>query len=383
MPIRKRTSSKAKNGIVYEVYFTYKQNGITMRYSKSGFATKKEAKDHEALKKAEVQETGKIRKEVKKTFKDVYEEFLEVEAEKYQENTIYDMKKHYKYCEKEISLIPIANMDYLLLQKFFNSRKDKSFKTNKGIKVAISRILNYAVKTGYIKSNPCSLIEIYGVEKHYNHDNIISYDNFVKLTDTLDEKEDFNKKAQSIAIKIGYYTGLRASEVFALDKEDIDFNYNLINVNKKLVYCGLKKNEIYATNKMKSKKSKAIIPLATPLKEALITWFEINPYNKVICDINGLYLNPSNFSSQVQKATEELNISFHFHMLRHTFATNLVTNNVDLKTAQELMRHSDINTTISVYTHVNNQHKLNVINNIFMTKSVENVSSLNGEKTLN
>ena len=28
-----------------------------------------------------------------------------------------------EYCEKEISLIPIANMDYLLLQKFFNSRK--------------------------------------------------------------------------------------------------------------------------------------------------------------------------------------------------------------------------------------------------------------------
>lgn len=58
MPIRKRTSKKAKNGIVYEVYFTYKENGITMRYSKSGFATKKEAKDHEALKKLKFKRQG-------------------------------------------------------------------------------------------------------------------------------------------------------------------------------------------------------------------------------------------------------------------------------------------------------------------------------------
>ena len=46
MSIRKRASKKAKNGYVYEVYFPYKQNGITYRYSKSGFKTKKEAQDH-------------------------------------------------------------------------------------------------------------------------------------------------------------------------------------------------------------------------------------------------------------------------------------------------------------------------------------------------
>ena len=41
MSIRKRTSKKAKNGYVYEVYFNYKTNGITNRYTKSGFKTKK------------------------------------------------------------------------------------------------------------------------------------------------------------------------------------------------------------------------------------------------------------------------------------------------------------------------------------------------------
>lgn len=46
-------------------------------------------------------------------------------------------------------------------------------------------------------------------------------------------------------------------------------------------------------------------------------------------------------------------------MLRHTLATNLLRNNIDLKTIQELMRHSNINTTISIYTHYHDEQKGN------------------------
>ena len=41
-----------------------------------------------------------------------------------------------------------------------------------------------------------------------------------------------------------------------------------------------------------------------------------------------------------------------FHSLRHTFGTNLVKSGVSPKLAQELMRHSDINLTMNIYTHV-------------------------------
>lgn len=374
MSIRKRNSKKAKNGYVYEVYFTYKHNGMTQRYSKSGFLSKKEAQEHEALKKAELKETGKIHKEVKKTFKEVYEEFLEVGADQYQENTIHNTQIYYRYCEVELAKIPIINFDYPLLQKYFNSRKNKGLETNKGIKKAINRVLNYALKAGYIKSNPLNLVTVKGVEKHIDRDEVLNYEDFLKIIDALENKNNFRKKAYSIALQIGYYTGLRTSEVFALEKNDILLQDDLIFVNKKMVYKGLKKDEIYVVNKMKSKKSKAIIPLARSLKDVLIKWFEVNPYEKVICDIEGNYIHPEVMSSFLRELSKKLNVSYHFHMLRHTFATNLVTNDVDLKTTQELMRHSNINTTMDIYTHIKDEHKITVVNDVFKTKCVENVS---------
>lgn len=377
MSIRKRTSKKAKNGYVYEVYFTYKENGITKRYSKSGFSTKKEAQEHETIKKAELQETGIISKEIKKTVKEVYEEFLEVGCAQYQQSTIYGTKKNFHYFENELGDIPITSIDYSILQRYFNSREKCGIETNKAIKKAISRILNYAIKAGYIKSNPLSLVTVIGVENHMKHDNVLSYNDFITLINALESIDDFKYKAYSVAIQISYYTGLRISEVLALSKEDIDLNENLIYVNKKLIYKGLKKEEYKVSKQMKSKKSKAIIPLANVLKKLLENWFIINPYDHVLCDIDGYYLNPNVLSLDVKKVAKKIGISFHFHMLRHTFATNLVTSNVDLKTAQELMRHSNINTTMTIYTHINNQHKIDVINNIFSTKSVENVSKIN------
>lgn len=376
MNIRKRKSKRSKNGYVYEVYFNYQEHGITKRYSKSGFLTKKEANEHMALKKAELKKTGQIGKEIKKTFEDVYLEFLEVGAEQYQPNTIYNTKKYYNYCKDELSAIPITEFDYSLLQKYFNGRKDIGLETNKGIKKTINRVLNYAIKVGYIKSNPLNLVTVKGIETHRNNDEILKYEDFQRLTNTLDSLNDFKRQAYSMAIKIAYFTGLRVSEVVALEKDDILLDEDLMNVDKKLIHRGLKKKDFYTINQMKSKKSKALIPLPNLLKEELINWFKINPYDRVICDIEGYYINPCTLSTDVKKVANNLNISFHFHMLRHTFATNLVTNNVDLKTAQELMRHSKIDTTMSIYTHVSNQHKIDTVNTIFNMKRGENVANL-------
>ena len=42
---------------------------------------------------------------------------------------------------------------------------------------------------------------------------------------------------------------------------------------------------------------------------------------------------------------------YHFHVLRHTFATRCVQSNVDIKSLSEILIHSSVNTTLNVYVH--------------------------------
>ena len=385
MSIRKRTSKKSKNGYVYEVYFPYKVNGITERYSRSGFKTKKEAQEHETMMLAELHETGKLLSTTNKTLNDVYNEFLETSSQDYQENTITNIKRQYKkYVMSTIGNIPIKGVDYALLQGFFNKRSNLGYETNKMVKRAINLALNHAIKVGYINQNPLRLVKISGKEKKKDCDPISLDSELNTILTELKKTNDFGYKAYSIAIQIGKFTGLRISEVFALDKNDIDFENNKISVNKKMVYLGLKTSEVFVSPKLKSKKSKASLPLTSLLKNILIDWFKVNPYDHIICNIEGKHIHPNTFYADIENILTKHNINFHFHMLRHTFATTLVNNEVDIKTTQELMRHASFNTTMNLYTHISDTHKENVVNGVFGIKSVEKVSKIKDKvKTLN
>ncbi len=377
MSIIKVASKKAKNGYTYKVTFKYKEYGVTTSYSKSGFATKKEAKEHESMVKAEIKEKGCIKKECTKTLDEVYQEFLKVGCNGYQENTIYETKVYYKRINAKLRVTPISRIDYPMLQEFFNNQEHKSLDTNKRIKKALNRVFKHALKTQYISTNPMDLVDVVGIDNKIERENILCPSDFITLVDALKDMDKFIYYAFAIAIEIGYYTGLRISEVIALNKSDVDLENDIIHVNKKLVYKGLKKDEFHTTHQMKSIKSNAIIPLAPPLKQSLIEWFKTNPYERIICDIEGFYINPANASTMIRKVAKPLSIDFHFHMLRHSFITNLVTNNIDVKTVQELARHSNINTTMSIYTHLQEEQKKNAINNVFSTNYSKNTLNLN------
>ena len=47
---------------------------------------------------------------------------------------------------------------------------------------------------------------------------------------------------------------------------------------------------------------------------------------------------------------------FHFHTLRHTYTTNLLSNGAQPKDVQELLGHSDVSTTMNVYAHASYAH---------------------------
>lgn len=48
---------------------------------------------------------------------------------------------------------------------------------------------------------------------------------------------------------------------------------------------------------------------------------------------------------------------FHFHALRHTFTTNLISNGASVKDVQELLGHAKAETTLDIYAHATREAK--------------------------
>ncbi len=351
-----------KNGTrVYDNQFMYK--GI--RYKKRGFLSKGQAENWEIDIKYQVNKNGSYYEPCKKTLIDVWYEYYELNRSKYSLNTIvsYDTALNHIKSDR-IAKIKISQLDYTTLQKYFYKLAETY---SKGVCLNIKSVFNltfkHAIRCKYIDSNPMLYIEVKGKEIEKKDKKTLSYDEFITLCDCLLDK-DFNKHSLYIAMNIGYYTGARLTEILALNKSDIDFNNKTITFNKRLEN-GVRNPYI---TKMKTPTSYATVPLAKPLEQILLEWFKINPYDIVCTRENGEYIRAYIITYNVSQLKKKTGIDFHFHMLRHTFITNLYASGIDIKTAQRLARHSNINTTLNIYTHSNTDKEQQAIDMVFNKK---------------
>lgn len=364
--IRKRPAKKAKNGYTYQVYFYYRDMFDKRKYySKSGFSTKKEAQIHEAKMKAELEENGSINAKRNLTFSDVYKEFIETEGKLFSPNTIscYEMK-YRKYLKNDIGDTKITHLcDYEFLQSYLNSYSHLSQSNLKSLKATIFNVIRFAIKKRYTYPIDLSLIKANGVRSKTKERVIISYDLFLKAYSEL-------KPFQAILIALGYYTGMRIGEITALTWNDIDFENNLIDINKQLIYISRTVKTYEVREILKTSKSRSTIPLAEPLKILLMDYKEKHPYD-LICSNKGKYFDILNFDRRLKRK-----YGFTYHDLRHTFTTNVISKGTDIKIAQELLRHENYNITLSLYTHIDDSSKLGAVNDVFNIKDVKNMPKM-------
>lgn len=89
-------------------------------------------------------------------------------------------------------------------------------------------------------------------------------------------------------------------------------------------------------------------------------FYEKNIFKGVEYDLimkwrSGKYIHPMYYTNKLKKVLTAANINknVRFHDLRHTNATLLLQQGVDFKVIQDRLGHSDISTTMNIYSHVN------------------------------
>lgn len=181
----------------------------------------------------------------------------------------------------------------------------------------------------------------------------------------------------SLAILICLYTGLRIGELCALKWENIDFVNKCITVDKTVqrVQKKDKSHQIAKTalviTSPKTKNAQRKIPISSVLYPILKAYYEkekiTNKYY-VFANKNGDMIDPRTIQYQFKKIIELTNVqTITFHALRHTFATRCIELGMDIKTLSEILGHSNVSTTMSIYVHSTEAHK---------TKQMELLSQL-------
>lgn len=213
----------------------------------------------------------------------------------------------------------------------------------------------------------------YGLNKKYRKKLVIEKIQFKKIKNevtyfTKKEEELLvnyltnNMNLRNLIILLALFSGLRIGEICALRWSDVDFINNTIIINK----TAQRIKDIDETSNSKTKlivdkpKTTSSIRIV-PIPEILVSILKEFKQEKDCYIFTNDTLIPKDpravekyFASVLKKVgIKQLN----FHSLRHTFATRLREQKVDIKVISELLGHSDWKITQSIYVHASLDYK--------------------------
>ena len=170
-------------------------------------------------------------------------------------------------------------------------------------------------------------------------------------------------------------TGLRLSEFLALKwEEDIDLDNRTVTVHSNLVSVKDRSKESgYKLIEQKDVKTEAgqnrVIPLNDSAYEALLDMkTRTGEKEYVMMTETGKHVRPADLDQMFRRIAKASGLPeekiYGVHALRHTFATLLLSNNVDIKTVSTLLGHSDVTITYNTYIHIVKEQAAKALNAI-------------------
>lgn len=181
-----------------------------------------------------------------------------------------------------------------------------------------------------------------------------------------------NPSPRNLGILLTICSGMRIGEVCALQWQDVDIANKVIHVRKTI-------ERIYLPDNIGTDKKKTTIEIGTPKTSSSDRYIPIlkdilpivkkfssvcNP-DYYVCSCSEEFIEPRTFRSYYRRFILDkvkLDHCVKFHLSRHTFASTLIENRVDVKTVSVILGHSDISTTLDVYVHPSDDAKRGAVN---------------------
>jgi len=301
--------------------------------------------------------------------------------------------------------IKLAKLQPMHLQSFYNNLLEDGIRmdgkkggyspaTIKKYHAIISSILSTAIQWQVIDKNPCDRVtpprnkNITDDVKHFTLEQTERFLYALEMDYTTEykahsRKDDTGKRYTvpaytetrsiptqfKILYQIAVYGGLRRGELVALKWDDIDFENNTINITKAMGYTG---SETYE-KAPKTRSSIRVIKIPKPIMEQLRKYKKEQQElrlslgdqwqgeNHLFIQWNGKQMHIATpyhtfkdiiakYNKTVTDESQQLP-SIPLHGLRHTSATLLISENVDVRTVSARLGHSQTSTTMNIYAH--------------------------------
>lgn len=220
--------------------------------------------------------------------------------------------------------------DYL---KYLDEAKLKNSTIARRIS-ALRTFYNYLLNKNIVDTNLFNSIRNPKLEKKLP--NYLSYEELAKILDNIDISTKIGLRNR-LLVELFYATGCRVSEMINIKVSDINKSNNSIRIMGK----GSKERIVY---------------FGEYARDYLDRYLPLIDTDYLFTQESGDKLSIHDVEYIISDLVKNLALKTHVtpHTLRHTFATHLLNNGADIKTVQELLGHSSLNTT-GIYTHVSNE----------------------------
>lgn len=334
---------KKKNGqTAYKFrFYIGLENGKRKYIKRSGFDTKAQARA--AITQIQI-DLNTPKSDMK--FEDLYREWLKLYKKDVKESTyIKTSRQLEKHALPTLGKIKLTDMTPMMIQEKTDQWVN-DLKYGRKVLGAVRQILNYAVKNQYLSNNPAIYATAPRIQREIKtNKNFFDKDQLKKFLELVDYTKDIEKIA---LFRLLAFTGMRKGELLALKWSD--WHDNTLNINKAVS----RHDKGLVIDTTKNIASERLISLDRKTVVILNALRKAYPERKMLFESeNGGIMTPSKPRKWLLEILKDSDLpEITIHGFRHTHASLIFDSGMSLKQAQHRLGHSDLKTTMNIYTHI-------------------------------